>query len=129
MTTIEIQLQDGLAIGGSIQKLIELCQPSAGDLMDARRAAEKLVYTEHGPMLLVSPNLADMEVLCRQILRADGHEGPLSMNDLRSLSGRDLARLLCAAQPSSGGPGWLAGRCLWPRLAPYFEPIHHALLS
>jgi phage FluMu protein gp41 len=96
MKTI-VDLTDGLTIGDKQHTRVELKEYSAGDLMDACDAAEKMVYTEAGPVLVASPTRMDMELLCRQIVKIGEHDGPLSIMEIRKLSGGDLAKLQIAA--------------------------------
>ncbi len=93
MANTTIMLADGLTVGDVAHKLVELKEYTAGDLIDACAAAEKVVYTEQGPALVASPTVTDMELLRRQIVRIGDHKGPLSMAELRRLSGRDLDAL------------------------------------
>lgn len=103
MATIDIELKDGLQIGEVIHKTALLREYTAGDLIDACSAAEKVVYTDQGPVIVASPTRTDMELLCRQIVSIGDYQGPLSMTALRHLSGRDLAELQKAAKALDAG--------------------------
>lgn len=103
MTNTTINLRDGLTIGDITHKKAELCEYSAGDLIDACKAAEKVIPTERGPVIAASPIRTDMELLCRQVVRIGDHQGPLSMAELRKLSGNDLALLQYAASNLESG--------------------------
>ena len=91
-------MDDGLTIGKKPHKDAELKDYSAGDVIDACVAAEKVVHTDTGPVLVASPTLMDMELLCRQVVRIGDHDGPLSMVELGRLTGRDLTALQTAAK-------------------------------
>jgi phage FluMu protein gp41 len=45
----------------------------------------------------------DMELLCRQIVKIGEHPGPLSIAEIRKLSGTDLALLQGAASALDAG--------------------------
>ncbi|MBA3027439.1 MAG: hypothetical protein FP814_09810 [Desulfobacterium sp.] len=104
MAQTTIDLKDGLIIGDKKHTLAEIKEYTAGDLLDACDAAEKIVYTvDAAPILVSSPTRMDMELLCRQIVRIGEHPGPLSMNEMRKLSGTDLALLQGAAAALDAG--------------------------
>lgn len=98
-----VSLNKGLTIGDVTHTVAELKEYTAGDLIDACNAAEKVVYTEAGPVLIASPIVMDMELLCRQIVRVGSHEGPLTMGELRRLSASDLTKLQIAAKSLDAG--------------------------
>jgi phage FluMu protein gp41 len=98
-----ITLIDGITIGDTVHTEAELREYTAGDIIDACDAAEKLVPGENGPMLVASPSRVDAELLCRQIVRLGSHKGPLTLAELRRLSGRDLALLQGAASALDSG--------------------------
>ena len=93
MATITRELQDGLTIGDKKHTRAEIREYTAGDLIDASSAAERVVYTDAGPVFVTSPTLMDMELMTRQVVRIGEHKGPLSIAELRKLSGRDLMTL------------------------------------
>lgn len=97
MASINVTLINGLTIGDKTHTEAELREFTAGDMIDACDAAEKVVPSENGPILVASPSRVDMELLCRQIVRIGDHKGPLSLAELRRLSGTDLAALQAAA--------------------------------
>jgi len=103
MGTTIIQLKDGLTIGDENHTEAEIREYTAGDLIDACSAAEKVVYTENGPIMVASPTMMDMGLLARQIVRIGEHKGPLTMNELRKLSGRDIALLQAASSIMDAG--------------------------
>ncbi|BBO75194.1 hypothetical protein DSCW_26110 [Desulfosarcina widdelii] len=103
MATISVPLKDGLKIGNAVHKDAELREYTAGDMIDACAAAEKVVATPAGPALVASPTMTDMELLCRQIVRIGDHKGPLALAEMRNLSGRDLAALQGAAEALDSG--------------------------
>lgn len=103
MATVKATLLDGLTIGEKKHTAAELREYTAGDLIDAVDAGEKLVPMPDGPALVVSPSRVDLELLCRQIVRIGEHKGPLSLSELRRLSGRDLAALQSVAKQLDAG--------------------------
>lgn len=90
MATIKFTLTDGLTVGKTINKDVELREVSAGDLIDATEDAERVVLTGEGYQLLTSPTMVGLHTLCRQIVRIGDHPGPLTIAELKKLSGRDL---------------------------------------
>jgi phage FluMu protein gp41 len=103
MATITIKLRDGLTIGNDKHTEAEIREFTAGDIMDASAAAEKIVPTESGPVFVTSPTLMDMQLLCRQIVRIGEHRGPLLLAELRMISGYDLAKIQMAAAALDAG--------------------------
>lgn len=93
MATLVIDLDDGLTIGGETYKTAEIREYTAGDVIDAALASEKVVQGDDGPVLVSSPTLMDMALLGRQIVRIGEYKGPMDIRDLRKLSGADLAAL------------------------------------
>lgn len=94
-----VPLTDGFKIGEHLHTEAELKECSAGDLIDATVDAERLVATREGDYVLVaSPTLVGMHALRRQIVRIGEHQGPLTLAELKRLSGRDLNLLRNSAQ-------------------------------
>jgi phage FluMu protein gp41 len=76
----------------------ELREVTAGDLIDAAEESERLVLTPEGNYQLVtSPTLTGLHCLRRQIVRIGEHPGPLTLGELRKLSGADLNLLNATA--------------------------------
>ncbi|AXG42207.1 MULTISPECIES: phage tail assembly protein [Photorhabdus] len=88
------QLKHGLQYGhddeAKKQFDVELRQLTAGDLIDAETASERVVMTEKGPMLLSSPALMGYELLRRTIARVGNINGPIPMALLKTLHQDDL---------------------------------------
>lgn len=103
MATVTITLPDGLTIGEQTFTEAEIREYSAGDMLDACDAAERVVPGPAGPVLAASPSRTDAELLCRQVVRIGEHQGPLTIGELRRLSGRDLAALQAAAASLDAG--------------------------
>mgnify|MGYP001594834049 CR=1 FL=1 len=103
MANLIVQLKDGLTIGDVQHTEAEIREYTAGDLIDACSAAEKVVYTENGPLMIASPTMMDMGLIARQIIRIGEHKGPLSLSELRKLSGEDLTRLQVASSLLDAG--------------------------
>lgn len=93
MAEHKVTLIDGLKVGDTVHTLAILQEPTVGDIMDAQTESERVVATPDGHELLASPTLVGMNVLRRQIAKIGDHAGPLSLNELRVLSPRDLRRL------------------------------------
>lgn len=96
---ITVALIHGLALGEELHKEVTLREPTAGDILDAQEASERLmmVPTSDGavePMLVSSPSRSSMEVLRRQIVSVGDISGPLDMKLLRKLDPEDLDLLL-----------------------------------
>lgn len=96
---VSIPLPDGLTLGGVTYTRAIVRQLTAGDILEAQEEAERLVYARDGTLSLVlSPARMGREVLRRQIahLKTEGGEtfdGPLGVEELGRMSGRDLAAL------------------------------------
>jgi len=99
VSRITVHLEHGLKIGEATHKEIELKMPSAGDVIDASVAAERLVLTPKGGYALVqSPALADFELLKRQIVRiGDLNDVAATDEMVRALHAEDLEALNRAA--------------------------------
>lgn len=102
-TRVTITLIHGLTIGEGVNeytgKEVVLREPTAGDILDAQEASERLmmVPTPEGgaePMLISSPSRSSMEVLRRQIVSVGDISGPLDEKLLRKLDPEDLNLLL-----------------------------------
>ena len=95
----EVSLENGIAVGGVTYRRAVLRQLSAGDLMEAQEAAERLVHTAGGELALVSsPARMGMETLRRQVARLTGGDGPdfhgpLETTQFNALSAVDLKLL------------------------------------
>lgn len=104
MSRIEFDLVDGIREGAEgedghkVHKHVVMRELNLGDVLDANVAAER-VRTFHddegNPQaeIIVSPTLVAAETLRRQIAVLGDLPGPLSMNMLRMLSQRDMAKL------------------------------------
>jgi phage FluMu protein gp41 len=93
MATIKVTLKDGLKIGEETHLEAELREANAGDMLDATEESERAVLTPEGYKLLISPTQVGAQTLCRQIVKIGSHPGPLTMAELKKLSGRDLNTL------------------------------------
>ncbi len=90
MAKITFDLLDGLRLGDAIHKEAELRELTAGDILDATEDSEKIVQTKNGAQVVQSPTLVGAHLMRRQILRIGGINGPLTLAQLRKLSGRDF---------------------------------------
>ncbi|RMG60286.1 MAG: hypothetical protein D6717_00350 [Gammaproteobacteria bacterium] len=95
--SITVRLAKGLVVDGEPQREAVLKPLSARDIIEAGQAAERLVYGEDGPVLLVSPSRMGAELLARQIERIGSVPGPISLGMFDKLSSEDLALLQAAA--------------------------------
>ncbi len=96
---VTITLIHGLAIGEDTHKEVVLREPTAGDILDAQEASERLMMVPapdggFEPMLISSPSRSSMEVLRRQIVTIGDISGPLDEKLLRKLDPEDLNLLL-----------------------------------
>ncbi len=95
MSEITFDLKGGLK--GTDQKGAEihhrkvvLKDLTAGEILDANRAAERIISTPEGPVLAVSPTEAMRQVLMRHVKKIGELDGPLSEQMLNALSREDL---------------------------------------
>ena len=93
MATVKCTLNKGLTVGETVHKLAEIREVTAGDLIDATDESEKLVPTPEGYQLIPSPTLVGLHTLRRQIVAIGDHPGPLTMAEMKLLSGTDLELL------------------------------------
>lgn len=97
-----LRLIDGLPFGTGdemeLQHDVTLRELTAGDMIDAQVAAEKVVMTREGPVLVSSPALMGLEILRRQIAKVGSINGPLSLAMIKKLSQQDFHRLSIATE-------------------------------
>ncbi|MGA5655264.1 hypothetical protein [Rahnella contaminans] len=91
---MKFQLKDGLKIGMGenivTHKECEIMKVTTALLFDAREAAERPVATNDGHKLLISPTRLQIEILRRRIKHIGEINGPISENELKSLSDDDV---------------------------------------
>lgn len=102
-----VTLIHGLTIGGELYHQVVLREATAGDVLDAQEAAERLVYSPTGdggvePVLVASPSRVGVEVLRRQIASVGDISGPLELELLRRLDPEDLNLLLAKSDQLDG---------------------------
>ncbi|AXF77735.1 phage tail assembly protein [Erwinia tracheiphila] len=94
------RLLDGLPFGQGdeleMQYDITFRELTAGDIIDAQLASERVVETKQGPQLVSSPSQMGLEMLRRQIAKVGVINGPLSLLMLKKLSQRDFHRVSLA---------------------------------
>ncbi|HDS8578261.1 TPA: phage tail assembly protein [Klebsiella variicola] len=94
------RLLDGLPFGTGeeleMQYDITFRELTAGDIIDAQLASERVVETRQGPQLVSSPAQMGLEMLRRQIAKVGVINGPLSLLLLKKLSQRDFHRVSLA---------------------------------
>ena len=97
MAETTITLLQGLKVGDVAQTECVLREPTAGDVIAASEAAEKLVNGPNGPELVTSPTLVGINTLLRQVVRIGDITGPLDRDVLNKLSADDLDLMQGAA--------------------------------
>ncbi|MDC9620141.1 phage tail assembly protein [Xenorhabdus sp. XENO-7] len=106
---MHFELKHGLAYGkdNDIEQQfeVELRQLTAGDLIDAEAASERVVMTANGPALLSSPSLMGYELLRRTIARIGKINGPIPLVMLKTLHQDDLALIAEQADRHGGADG------------------------
>ncbi|STE16796.1 phage tail assembly protein [Citrobacter sp. wls718] len=94
------RLLDGIPYGVGeemeMQHDISFRELTAGDIIDAQMASERVVETKAGPQLVSSPSQMGLEMLRRQIAKVGVINGPLSLVLLKKLSQRDFHRISLA---------------------------------
>lgn len=94
------RLLDGIPFGTgdemAMQYDITFRELTAGDIIDAQMASERVVETKAGPQLVSSPSQMGLEMLRRQIAKVGLINGPLSLILLKKLSQRDFHRISLA---------------------------------
>lgn len=92
MTTIEVTLKKGLKIGDAVHTVAVIRDATGGDFIEAAEESERLCLTPEGNYILVSsPTLVGMNTLRRQIVKIGDYEGPLTMKEMKMLSGQDIS--------------------------------------
>lgn len=90
MATVQVTLNKGLKVGEAVHTLAVLREVTAGDLIDATDESEKLTLTPDGYQLIASPTLVGLNTLRRQVVSIGEHPGPLTIGEIKLLSGKDL---------------------------------------
>ncbi|KGE77647.1 phage tail assembly protein [Halomonas salina] len=106
-TRVTVTLAAGLTLGEETHYQVVLREATAGDVLDAQEAAERLVYspTSDGgvePVLVASPSRVGVEVLRRQIVSVGDMSGPLDLKYLHRLTPEDLNLLLARSEQLDG---------------------------
>lgn len=86
-------LTDGLKVGEDTYKDVVLQTLTGQHMIDADAAAERVVETSKGPVLVKSPSRMTYELLRRAIASIGPIQGPISLAELGKLSVRDLGFL------------------------------------
>jgi phage FluMu protein gp41 len=87
------ELEDGLQLVEKTHTTCVVRPLTAGDILDAQQDAERLMATPNGYQLVVSDSAMGFHLARRQIVRLGDIPGPLSVDDMRKLSGRDMERI------------------------------------
>ena len=89
-----VTLKKGLRVKDAVHTEAEIRESTAGDFIEATEESERLCQTPDGNYVLVaSPTLVGINILRRQIVRIGEYEGPLTLGELKKLSGGDLSLL------------------------------------
>lgn len=108
MAENRFQLTHGLRLGEEILTEVVLRELTTGDIIDARVAGEKLVWSPRAdgrgnePVLVESPALVDAHLLCAQIKRIGDVSGPFDLKTIGRLHPEDFAILLAQADVLDG---------------------------
>lgn len=91
---MQFTLKHGLPYGSDEEKElqfdVELRELTAGDLIDAEAASERVVMTNKGSELVSSPSRMGYELIRRAIVRIGKINGPLPFDMLKKLHQDDL---------------------------------------
>lgn len=91
-------LEYGVGDDAEMQYDVTFRELTAGDIIDAQLASERVVETRSGPQLVSSAAQMGFELLRRQIGSIGCIKGPLSMVMLKKLSPLDFERLSIASE-------------------------------
>lgn len=100
MAEISCKLKDGLKLEGKGNQVAAILRDAtAGELIAARKASERIIETENGGIhLVVSPSEMTRAMLCLQVVRIGEIPGPLSVDLFNKLSALDVSILDDAVQ-------------------------------
>ncbi|MEN6375324.1 MAG: hypothetical protein ABFD75_11180 [Smithella sp.] len=99
MSTADITLKKGLKVGEVVHTAAVIREATGGDFIEATEEAERLCLTPEGNYILVaSPALVGINTLRRQIVKIGDHVGPLTLKEMKLLSGQDIKLLQEAAE-------------------------------
>lgn len=87
------ELEDGLLLVQKTHKKCVIRPLTAGDILDAQQDSERLMATPNGFELVVSDSALGFHLARRQIVTLGDIKGPLKVDDMRLLSGRDLNKI------------------------------------
>lgn len=96
------RLKNGIPLGVGddceMQYDVTFRELTAGDVIDAQVASERVVSTPQGPQLVSSPAQMGLEMLRRQIASIGTIKGPVSLIHLKKMSHQDFHRLSLALE-------------------------------
>ncbi|PIW30925.1 MAG: hypothetical protein COW30_01005 [Rhodospirillales bacterium CG15_BIG_FIL_POST_REV_8_21_14_020_66_15] len=103
MAEVRATLARGFRIGDAVYTTVVLKEATAGDVLDAEIAAERVYATAAGPVVHSSPAVAAFELLARQVDRLIGEggeefEGAVTAKMLRALPRLDLDLLMAESR-------------------------------
>lgn len=90
MANLTFSLHHGLKIGEDVLMEVVVREMTAGDILEAKEDAEKMVMTPDGPVLVTSPTRFGTELLRRQIVKIGNLSGPIALSELKKLHPADL---------------------------------------
>ncbi|WP_140918654.1 phage tail assembly protein [Limnobaculum xujianqingii] len=94
---MNITLIDGLVVGKEdnqvTHKEVVIRELTAGDMMTAQTASERVVETRQGAKLVSSPSQMTYEMMRRAVVSIGPVQGPVSLAELGKLSQRDFGLL------------------------------------
>lgn len=102
MASENVKLKKGLQIGDVIHTEAEIRESTAGDFIEATEESERPCLTPEGYLLLASSTLVGANMLRRQVVKIGEYPGPLTLGELKKLSGPDLKLLQAAAERLDG---------------------------
>lgn len=102
MTSIDMDLQDGIQIGETLHKKIRLRELTIGEQLQVNTDAERVVATPNGYALVPSPSLLTFLTLLRQIVLVNDAGVFVSEEQLKKCSCRDFDALIIASGKLEG---------------------------
>lgn len=97
---MNVTLIDGLTLGKdgneATHRDVVIKELTAGDMMDAEMASERVVETVKGPSLVRSPSRMTYEMMRRAVVSLGPIQGPISLAELGKLTPTDFELLNAA---------------------------------
>jgi phage FluMu protein gp41 len=102
MSTIDLDLQDGIKVGETVHTKIRLRELTIGEQLQVNTDAERVVATPNGYALVPSPSLLTFLTLLRQIVLVNDAGVFISEDQLKKASSRDFDALILASAKLEG---------------------------